>query len=234
MKKLFLIFCMIILVLFVQGCTTSQREAENAQDNTSQSDEYNSDNDTDNIENDNSDVDNNESFSDYDNYETPVGEWGFNNLEEMDNRILQIKGYSIGEGEDYVYVSRADDEKHNIGSLHAFRFENGYVYDCNTKIKKDDYSFDEDELYKGVAESDYNIIDNDNLDEGDNYPNMSITERKTTENRDDFVAFVIDGTGVRGGSGWYVPYNFVDFDKGVFITEDSEGTSYCAMYLKDN
>lgn len=149
---------------------------------------------------------------------TPVSEWGFYNIDEMEG-LVQISGYNLTEG--FVFY-RGDW----FPDIPIMRFLNGriLVYD----IDEDDYS-----VYSKAA-TEYYIIDNDNL-QINSYSNslISITERKTSSKYPGFVCLV--------SNRWYVPYSLIDWDRGIeyydynsdYPDDDYNYKITVKFYLKD-
>ena len=152
----------------------------------------------------------------------PVAEWGFNNLADMDNSIVEITAYSI---------SKWGGDCHVTVTGKTYLFENGYQLSKNFNIVDNECVFENtDALYS------YKVVDNNNIDLGNGWTSLRITDRKTTEYRDDFVVFVSSGTDSIGLSWerWYVPYSLIDWERGPSLDPDSDPDNpEYIMYLKD-
>ena len=159
-------------------------------------------------------------------YTTPVAEWGFYNLSEMGNCLIEIVGYSAsGSSNDYVYVDLARNR--------TCKIENGYVtyYDF---IDTDTMTIN----WKVSNAKHCSIVNNDYIDlpgEISDNSTIMIDERKTSPYRSDFVVFVDEG-GINSSEHWYIPYSLIDWSRGVepFEKEEDDGsiTTYYKLYLK--
>lgn len=142
---------------------------------------------------------------------TPVSELGFYHLEEMGNYLIEIDEYNINNSSgDYVCV--------DVNS-NALKIENGYIqyYD----IINSENSTIEMNLSSAYP---CTIVNNDYIDiPGGNSSSTSIniSDRITSESRDDFVVLVDEGSLSRSET-WYIPYNLIDWDKDVEKFEEED------------
>lgn len=141
---------------------------------------------------------------------TRPSEWGFYNLEEMGNGIVEITAYNLSKpGNEYVVVT---------GKMR--QFENGYHF--RKKIVEKDGKCTLQAT--GHTPSKYEIVNNDTFTYENGYSSCTINERKTVSTRDDFVVFSMIVT-------WYIPYNLIDWDRGMDTITNEDGTTSNIMYL---
>lgn len=135
-------------------------------------------------------------------YTVPVSELGFYNMYEMGNYLVEIDGYKLSpssEEDDYVYVV--------VSTSRTFRISNGYIqyYD---PIDLDTL---EVKLELRTARP-CNIVSNDYIDISSGDSSIKISERKTSETRDDFVVLV-DKSSISNSEMWYIPINLIDVNR---------------------
>lgn len=149
---------------------------------------------------------------------TPPSEWGFYNLEEMDNALIQIVGGTGG----------ADNIDFEEGSIIVYgdimTFKNGYVYSSRIVGKNDSISFT-----NLTNPRPYKIIDNDNIIiESDKF---SISERETFGTNDTVILKRQDMFVKR-----YIPYSLIDWDRGIEIVNAStfawDNRVHYKLYIK--
>lgn len=149
---------------------------------------------------------------------TSPSEWGFNDFAEMGNKVVSIDGYSLVErGKEYVIVT---------GS--AFGLENGYFFRYDL-VKNGEKVVLQQSKY---TPSPYTIVNNENLLYEYNYYSYAIQDRKTVSIRDDFVVLVMNSK--KWGDGievWVVPYNLIDWSRGMDTITNEDGTTSNIMYL---
>ncbi|MBE6924240.1 MAG: hypothetical protein E7466_03235 [Ruminococcaceae bacterium] len=145
----------------------------------------------------------------------PVSEWGYNTLDIMGNSLVDITGYN---------VKRFGSDSYVTVTGNTYLFENGYVLRKDFPLKTGNVAFENTRVLYS-----YKVVDNNNLDLGNGYDTESITERKTTKYRDDFVVFVVQDLG------WFIPYSLIDWDRGISLSPDTESESEpeYILYLKD-
>ncbi len=159
---------------------------------------------------------NNTSFTDgYDNnainQTTPISEWGFNNLYELGNGLVQISGYNLEEG--YVYY-----EGEYEGNI--FKLENGYYIFQKVIIG-------ENSLLPTYTTK-YEVVNNDNFLLPGDGP-FVVSKRDVVTN--DFVILINENGGAL--TQWYVPYALIDWDKGIQSTDNGDEFKYSyKLYLK--
>lgn len=159
---------------------------------------------------------------------TPVSEWGFYNLSDMDNLMIQITGYDLSCEDPYVYYSSDLPFSQNL-------FQDGYWFTCDIVTENSKTNIIKDE-FSGL----YNIIDNDSIywygsNDSDSGSAWMITDRKTISSCKDFVILVTSWGGER--QEWYVPASLLDLDRGLFEYDelDSYGEKFeysYKIYLK--
>lgn len=148
-------------------------------------------------------------------------EWGFENLEDMDNRLIRVYDYNVtGSSDDYVVVSK--------GWISGYLFKEGNKLKISADIDETTGEIDISELDGGEFENTYEIVDNDNLSISNGLTAICIKERITSEYRNDFVIFEIYMSLV-GNSGEYIPYSLIDFTRGLEYVEREEAYK---LYLK--
>ena len=147
----------------------------------------------------------------------PAGEWGFENLSDMGNKMIKVLDYNVtGSGDDYVVVS---------SHIYGYLFEDGNRSAISTDIDETTGELDISELDSGSFEYEYEIVDNDNLNLNNGYTGMNIQDRITSEYRDDFVIFKIYPGGMKD-SAQFIPYSLLDWNRGIDLeTVEVEVTS---------
>lgn len=150
---------------------------------------------------------------------TPPSQWGFYNLEEMDNALIQIVG---GTGwADYINF----EEGYVIVYGDIMTFKNGYIYSSEIVNNDGSYSFTNltnPRLYK--------IIDNDNIIIN-NTNNFSIFDRENFGTNDTVILKRQDMFVQR-----YIPYSLIDWDRGIETVKASafawDSKVYYKLYIK--
>lgn len=161
---------------------------------------------------------------------TPVKEWGFYNLDEMDNILIEITGYNLSGDDPYVYFK--SESKYYASSAIFRGLNGGYVYDYEISSAY--------ELKKSAIVGQYNIVDNDTISlykygNGKNY-SLIIDKRKTASSFNNFVVFEMLDNGQ--SEIWFIPYSLIDWDRGFVDYKDTrnietpEELSY-KLYLKN-
>ncbi len=134
----------------------------------------------------------------------PASEWGFENLADMDYKMLRVLDYSVeGTSDDYVVIDK--------GLLTGFKFEDGNRLVIGANI--DSGMIDVSEYESGTFDYKYEIVDNDNINLNNGYSEMHIKDRITSEYRDNFVIFDMY-LGVSQNDK-LIPYTLLDFERGV-------------------
>ncbi len=154
---------------------------------------------------------------------TPVSEWGFYNLDEMGNMLVEISGYNLKADEPYVYY--AHNEAFTIISID----DSGYCY--SYKIVED--GNEKYTLKKNALEGNFEIVDNDSIYDRSNGESFIIDGRKIVTN--DFVVFTHTAHFFRTHTEWFVPSSFIDWEKGIekYIEDPSYPNNYgYKFYLK--
>lgn len=149
---------------------------------------------------------------------TPPSEWGFYNLEEMGNALIQVCGGTgwadfINYEEGYIIV---------YGDIMTFK--NGYIYSSEIVDKNGSYSFT-----NLINPRPYKIIDNNNIIIN-NTTNFSVFERENFGTNETVILKRKDMFVQR-----YVPYSLIDWDRGIeTIKESSYGFThvYYKLYVK--
>ena len=149
---------------------------------------------------------------------TPPSEWGFYNLAEMGNALIQVCGGTgwadfINYEEGYIIV---------YGDIMTFK--NGYIYSSEIVDKNGSYSFT-----NLTNPRPYKIIDNNNIIIN-NTTNFSIFERENFGTKDTVILKRQDMFVQR-----YVPYSLIDWDRGIeTIKESSYGFTHVSykLYIK--
>ncbi len=135
---------------------------------------------------------------------SPVSEWGYNNLADMENAMVEITAYSIDKwGYGDVTVTGT-----------TYLFENGYLLTRNFPLQPGKITFENTNVLNK-----YNIVDNNNIDLGNGMSSHTIIERKTSEYCKDFVVFVIES---QQQERWFIPFNLIDWEKGARLNPDWE------------
>lgn len=149
---------------------------------------------------------------------SPVSEWGYNNLADMENAMVEITGYSVSKwgGGDVIVTGT------------TYLFENGYLLTRNFPLQPGKIAFENTDLVNK-----YTVVDNNNIDLGNGMDSHTIIERKTSEYNKNFVVFVVES---QQRERWFIPYTLIDWEKGARLDPDwklGEEKEYM-LYLKDN
>lgn len=148
---------------------------------------------------------------------TPVSDWGFNNLSEMGNALVEITAYKLSDS----------NNAHVVATGAMIKFENGYKLNWGFTVQSQKCVF-------GTANSpeSYKIVNNDNMVLNSGWDEFEINERKTVNSREKFVVFVN-----KGGpwdlykERWYIPYSLIDWERGAVHNTTSDTEKSYLLYL---
>ena len=152
-----------------------------------------------------------------------LSEYGFYNIDEMGNILIEINGYDFSGDDPYVYYDSDYSGK-------IWQFKNGYCYAGRVN--------EENKIVMDNIIGTYTIVDNDTVycyssDEGNG--TLMLTDRKVFSDFDT-VIFTLINNG--NEDGWLIPYSAIDWEKGFCEVEQKDSywggatTTYFKLYLK--
>ena len=124
---------------------------------------------------------------------TPISEWGFYDISEMEG-LVKITGVNLNKG--YVFYTGSW-----VSDPEIIKFSNGNAIDCYVDEEKDSNYNVISYKIRTKSSCKYTIIDNNNLRFG-NYSTITIEERNFYDGYN-FICFETN-------DGWYVPYSILD------------------------
>lgn len=140
----------------------------------------------------------------------PVSEWGFYNLDEMDNILIEITDYNFSADEPYVEFGKTETYS-AYPDIYEFKNGNCYFYKISNINGHPDFVKDE---FLG----NYTINDNDTISVyvyGDGGYFMIKKRQTFSSNSSDVtpVVFVVSDNGA--SEKLFVPISLIDIDKGI-------------------